>query len=55
MPMWSAHACADALLEAAGLGDIGQLFPDTDPTWAGADSLDLLSDVVGRVTADAGR
>ena len=47
-----AHACADALLGAAGLGDIGQLFPDADPTWAGADSLDLLRDVVGRVTAD---
>jgi 2-C-methyl-D-erythritol 2,4-cyclodiphosphate synthase len=41
-----AHACADALLGAAGLGDIGQHFPDTDPAWAGADSLDILAGVV---------
>jgi 2-C-methyl-D-erythritol 2,4-cyclodiphosphate synthase len=40
-----AHACADALLGAAGLGDIGQHFPDTDPTHAGADSLVLLAAV----------
>ena len=46
-----AHACADALLGAAGLGDIGQHFPDTDPTWAGADSIGLLSEVAGRVRA----
>jgi 2-C-methyl-D-erythritol 2,4-cyclodiphosphate synthase len=38
-----AHACADALLGAAGLGDIGEHFPDTDPALAGADSIDLLS------------
>lgn len=38
-----AHACTDALLGAAGLGDIGQLFPDTDPDHAGADSLNLLA------------
>ena len=37
-----AHAAADALLGAAGLGDIGEHFPDTDPTWAGADSIGLL-------------
>ena len=37
-----AHVCADALLGAAGLGDIGQMFPDTDPALAGADSIDLL-------------
>jgi 2-C-methyl-D-erythritol 2,4-cyclodiphosphate synthase len=37
-----AHAVADALLGAAGLGDIGQQFPDTDPRWKGADSIDLL-------------
>jgi 2-C-methyl-D-erythritol 2,4-cyclodiphosphate synthase len=48
-----AHACADALLGAAGLGDIGQHFPDTDPTWAGADSIGLLTEVAGRVR-DAG-
>jgi 2-C-methyl-D-erythritol 2,4-cyclodiphosphate synthase len=46
-----AHACADALLGAAGLGDIGQLFPDTDPQWAGADSVGLLSEVADRVRA----
>lgn len=39
------HAVADALLGAAGLGDLGQHFPDDDPAWAGADSLDLLSRV----------
>lgn len=37
-----AHACTDALLGAAGLGDIGQMFPDTDPALEGADSIDLL-------------
>jgi 2-C-methyl-D-erythritol 2,4-cyclodiphosphate synthase len=37
-----AHAVADALLGAAGLGDIGQHFPDTDERWAGADSIQLL-------------
>jgi len=36
------HAIADAILGAAALGDIGQHFPPTDPTWAGADSRDLL-------------
>jgi 2-C-methyl-D-erythritol 2,4-cyclodiphosphate synthase len=46
-----AHACADALLGAAGLGDIGQHFPDTDPQWSGADSIGLLSEVAGRVRA----
>jgi 2-C-methyl-D-erythritol 2,4-cyclodiphosphate synthase len=44
-----AHAVADALLGAAGLGDIGQHFPDDDPAWAGADSLALLSEVARRV------
>jgi 2-C-methyl-D-erythritol 2,4-cyclodiphosphate synthase len=44
-----AHAVADALLGAAGLGDIGQLFPDTDPAHAGADSLVLLAEAVRRV------
>jgi 2-C-methyl-D-erythritol 2,4-cyclodiphosphate synthase len=46
-----AHACADALLGAAGLGDLGEHFPDTDPRWAGADSLALLSEVSTRVRA----
>ncbi len=48
-----AHAVTDALLSAAGLGDIGVLFPDTDDAWAGADSLVLLSDAVSRL-AEAG-
>jgi 2-C-methyl-D-erythritol 2,4-cyclodiphosphate synthase len=47
-----AHACADALLGAAGLGDIGAWFPDTDDTYAGADSMALLATVVGAVRAD---
>ena len=46
-----AHAGADALLGAAGLGDIGQHFPDTDPAWAGADSIGLLTEVASRVRA----
>lgn len=36
------HAISDALLGACALGDIGGLFPDTDPQWEGADSLELL-------------
>lgn len=48
-----AHAVADALLGPAGLGDIGQLFPDTDERWRGADSIELLAEVVRRV-GDAG-
>jgi 2-C-methyl-D-erythritol 2,4-cyclodiphosphate synthase len=47
-----AHACADALLGAAGLGDIGSWFPDTDPTYAGADSIELLSRVAAGVRAE---
>ena len=45
------HACADALLGAAGLGDIGQHFPDTDPQWKGVDSLKLLDHVAMLVRA----
>ena len=41
-----AHAVTDALLGAAGLGDIGQHFPDTDDRWAGADSMALLEATV---------
>jgi 2-C-methyl-D-erythritol 2,4-cyclodiphosphate synthase len=48
-----AHACADAVLGAAGLGDLGQHFPDTDPRWAGSDSLGLLVEVV-RMARDVG-
>jgi 2-C-methyl-D-erythritol 2,4-cyclodiphosphate synthase len=40
-----AHAIIDALLGAAGLGDIGQHFPDTDDAWKGADSMHLLNNV----------
>lgn len=40
------HALMDALLGAAGLGDIGRHFPDTDPAYAGADSLKLLAHVM---------
>src|SRR5690606_34207492 len=44
-----AHAVTDALLGAAGLGDIGQHFPDTDPALAGADSIELLRRAVADV------
>lgn len=47
------HAISDALLGACALGDIGHHFPDTDPTWAGADSRALLRHVMGLVR-DAG-
>ena len=47
-----AHAVADALLGAAGLGDIGTHFPDTDSRWQGADSLTLLARVVELVRAE---
>lgn len=50
-----AHACADALLGAAGLGDIGTHFPDTDPRWAGADSLTLLRHVATLLAEDGWR
>lgn len=43
------HALCDALLGAAGLGDIGRHFPDTDPAYAGADSRDLLRRVIARL------
>ena len=48
-----AHAIADAVLGAAGLGDLGRHMPDTDARWAGADSLDLLRRVVA-LAADVG-
>ena len=47
------HAVSDALLGAAGLGDIGRHFPDTDPQYKGADSMKLLA-VVGEKVAAAG-
>lgn len=46
-----AHALCDALLGAAGLGDIGTMFPDTDPAWKDADSIGLLEAVVARLAA----
>jgi 2-C-methyl-D-erythritol 2,4-cyclodiphosphate synthase len=45
-----AHAVADALLGAAGLGDLGSHFPDTDPAYAGSDSMGLLAEVVQSVS-----
>jgi 2-C-methyl-D-erythritol 2,4-cyclodiphosphate synthase len=46
-----AHAVIDALLGAAGLGDIGEHFPDTDERWRDADSMQMLTSVVERVNA----
>ena len=45
------HAIADALLGAAGLGDIGEHFPDTDERYRDANSLELLTEVVARLNA----
>lgn len=47
------HAIMDALLGAVGMGDIGRHFPDSDPAYAGADSLHLLAEVMKKL-ADAG-
>ncbi len=46
-----AHALIDAILGAAGLGDIGSLFPSGDERYRGASSLDLLAEAYGQVTA----
>jgi 2-C-methyl-D-erythritol 2,4-cyclodiphosphate synthase len=48
-----AHAVADAVLGAAGLGDLGACFPDSDPRWRDADSMGLLATVVAKA-AEAG-
>jgi len=48
-----AHAVAEALLGAAGLGDLGSHFPDTDERWRGADSITLLAEVM-RLVVEAG-
>ncbi|MCF6286220.1 MAG: 2-C-methyl-D-erythritol 2,4-cyclodiphosphate synthase, partial [Candidatus Hydrogenedentes bacterium] len=48
------HAITDALLGAVALGNIGQLFPDTDPQYKGADSLVLLKEAYRQVREDAG-
>ena len=45
------HAVIDALLGAAALGDIGSHFPDTDPTWKDADSIQLLASVAKEIRA----
>ena len=45
------HAISDAILGAAAMGDVGHLFPDTDDKWKGADSLELLKEVVSQVNA----
>ena len=47
-----AHACSDALLGAAGLGDIGMHFPDTDERWRGADSITLFRHVMSLLAVD---
>ena len=47
-----AHAVIDAVLGAAALGDIGRHFPDTDPRYEGADSIELLREAVSRVGAE---
>ena len=49
-----AHACTDAILSPAGLGDIGQLFPDTDEAFAGADSMLLLAEALNQLHAMGG-
>ena len=49
------HAVAEALLGAAGLGDLGRHFPAADPTWAGADSMALLDEVASMVGAQGMR
>ena len=49
----AAHAVADALLGAAALADLGELFPSSDPRWEGADSMSLLAEVV-RLTGKEG-
>jgi len=49
------HAITDAILGAAAMGDIGSHFPDTDPAFKGADSMELLREVVRRVGAEGFR
>ena len=49
------HALCDAVLGAAGQGDIGRHFPDNDPVWAGADSRDLLRRVEQKIRAEGFR
>jgi 2-C-methyl-D-erythritol 2,4-cyclodiphosphate synthase len=49
------HAVTDALLGAAGLGDIGDLYPDADPRWRGADSALFLRETLARLNQDGWR
>jgi 2-C-methyl-D-erythritol 2,4-cyclodiphosphate synthase len=49
------HALGDALLGAAGLGDLGEHFPPGDPRWKDASSVELLRDIVTRIAADGWR
>jgi 2-C-methyl-D-erythritol 2,4-cyclodiphosphate synthase len=49
------HAVTDAVLGAAAAGDIGRLFPDTEPEWQGADSLQLLRGAVAHVSREGYR
>jgi 2-C-methyl-D-erythritol 2,4-cyclodiphosphate synthase len=48
------HAITDALLGALALGDMGKHFPDTDPRWQGADSVEMLRQVVAMIAARGG-
>ena len=50
-----AHAITDAILGAASMGDIGMHFPDTDPEFEGADSIELLREIVRRVGEEGWR
>jgi len=50
-----AHAITDAILGAASMGDIGTHFPDTEERWRGADSIELLREIVRRVAAEGWR
>jgi 2-C-methyl-D-erythritol 4-phosphate cytidylyltransferase/2-C-methyl-D-erythritol 2,4-cyclodiphosphate synthase len=50
-----AHAIGDAILGAAGLGDLGRHFPDTDPRWEGVSSLLLLAEIAGKVAEQGWR
>ena len=47
-----AHAAADAVLSAAGLGDLGAVFGTEDPRWSGASGVTLLGEVISRLRAD---